>query len=177
MGVLEPVAELRAILFCTSFEEEPGPFFITALLFLDCSCFFIHSLPWLVTVWICPLELGKGLGGWSIFPTNKNYFGGLPLWFSGKESACHAGDPDLIPRSGISFGEGNGNPLQYSCLENSMDGGAWQATVHGVTKNRTWVRTPSNTHTAIWNGPCHAHTHLTGQRMLESPTYLQRGAG
>ena len=98
-------------------------------------CFFIHSLPWLVTVWICPLELGKVLGGWNLFPTNKKYFGGLPLWFSGKESSCHAGDPDLIPRSGISFGEGNGNPVRYSCQENSMDGGAWQATVHGVTKS------------------------------------------
>ena len=57
------------------------------------------------------------------------------MWFSGKESSCHAGDPDLIPRSGISFGEGNGNPLRYSCQENSTDGGAWRATVHGVTKS------------------------------------------
>ena len=54
----------------------------------------------------------------------------------GKESVCYAGDPGLIPGSGISSGEGNGNPLQYSCLENSMDRGAWQATVHGVTKSR-----------------------------------------
>ena len=46
-------------------------------------------------------------------------------------------DPGLIPGSGRSPGEGNGNPLQYSCLENPTDGGAWQATVHGVTKNRT----------------------------------------
>jgi len=53
------------------------------------------------------------------------------------ESACSAGDPGLIPGSGRSSGEGNGNPLQYSCLENPMDGGAWEATVHGVTKNQT----------------------------------------
>ena len=55
----------------------------------------------------------------------------------GKVSACSAGDLGLIPGSGRSPGEGNGNPLQYSCLENSMDGGAWSAAVHGVTKSRT----------------------------------------
>ena len=48
----------------------------------------------------------------------------------GKESACNAGDPGSIPGSGISPGEENGNPLQYSCLGNPMDRGAWQATVH-----------------------------------------------
>ena len=55
----------------------------------------------------------------------------------GKESACNAGDPGLIPGSGRSPGEVNGNPLQYPCLENSMDRGGWRATVHGVTKNQT----------------------------------------
>ena len=55
----------------------------------------------------------------------------------GKESACNVGDLGLIPGSGRSSGEGNGNPLQYSCLGNSMDRGAWQATVHGVTTSRT----------------------------------------
>ena len=54
-----------------------------------------------------------------------------------KESACNEGDLGSIPGSGRSPGEGNGNPLQYSCLENSMDGGAWWTTVHGVTKSRT----------------------------------------
>ena len=54
-----------------------------------------------------------------------------------KESACNAGDLGSIPGSGRSPGEGNGNPLQYSCLENPMDRGAWWATVHGVTKSRT----------------------------------------
>ena len=49
-----------------------------------------------------------------------------------KESACNAGDPGFIPRLGRSPGEGNGNPLQYSCLENSIDRGAWWATDHGV---------------------------------------------
>ena len=54
-----------------------------------------------------------------------------------KASASNAGDLGSIPGSGRSPGEGNGNPLQYSCLENPMDGGAWWATVHGVTKSRT----------------------------------------
>ena len=52
----------------------------------------------------------------------------------GKESACSAGDPGSIPGSGRFPGEGNGNPPQYSCLENSMDRGVWQAIVHGVAR-------------------------------------------
>ena len=52
----------------------------------------------------------------------------------GKESACNAGDLDVIPGLGGSPGEGNGNPLQYPCLENLMDRGAWWATVYGVTR-------------------------------------------
>ena len=60
---------------------------------------------------------------------------GFPNGTSGKEPACNAGDPGSIP--GRSPGEGNGNPLQYSCLENLMDRGAWQATVHRVEKSQT----------------------------------------
>ena len=56
---------------------------------------------------------------------------GFPGGSDGKESACDAGDPCSIP------GEGNGNPLQYSCLGNPMDGRAWQATVHGVAESDT----------------------------------------
>ena len=52
----------------------------------------------------------------------------------GKDSACNAGDTGSIPGSGRSPAEGNGNPLQYSCLENPMDRGAWQATIHGVAR-------------------------------------------
>ena len=59
---------------------------------------------------------------------------GFPCSSDGKESACNAGDLDFIPGSGRSPGEGNGNPLQYSCLENPMDRGAWRATVHGVAR-------------------------------------------
>ena len=56
---------------------------------------------------------------------------------AGKQPACNAGDLGLITGLGRSLGEGNGNPLQDSCLENSMDGRAWQATVHGVVKSQT----------------------------------------
>ena len=54
-----------------------------------------------------------------------------------KESACNTGDLGSIPGLGRSPGEGNGNPLQYCCLENFMDRGAWTIIVHGVTKGRT----------------------------------------
>ena len=60
-----------------------------------------------------------------------------PFSSDGKVSACNAGDLGSIPGPGRSPGEGNGNPLQYSCLENPMDGGAWGATVHGVAESRT----------------------------------------
>ena len=65
---------------------------------------------------------------------------GLPRWLSSKESACNADDTGDVGSnlgSGGSPGEGNGNPLQYSCLGNLMDRRTWQATVHGITKNQT----------------------------------------
>ena len=62
---------------------------------------------------------------------------GFPGGSNGKEYVCNAGDPGLIPGSGRSPGGANGNPLQYSCLENSMDRGAWQARVQTVTKSQT----------------------------------------
>ena len=57
-----------------------------------------------------------------------------------KESTCNAGDPNLIPESGRSLGGGHNNPLQYSCLENPMDRGAWWSTVHKVTESQTWLK-------------------------------------
>ena len=59
----------------------------------------------------------------------------IPRWLSVKESPWQARNVDLTPESGRSPGEGNGNPLQYSCLGNPMDRGDWWATVHGVTKD------------------------------------------
>ena len=65
-----------------------------------------------------------------------------------KASAYKAGEPGSIPGSGRSPGEGNGNPLQYSCLENPMDRGAWLAAVHGVAKIQTRLRDFTFTFTA-----------------------------
>ena len=65
---------------------------------------------------------------------------GFPGDSDGKESACNAGDPYLITGLGRSLGEGNGNPLQYSCLEDLMDRRTWWATVHGVAKSQIWLR-------------------------------------
>ena len=63
----------------------------------------------------------------------KGFLGGS----DGKESACNVGDPGSVPGSGRSPGERDGYPRQYCCLENSMDIGAWQASVHGVPKSQT----------------------------------------
>ena len=62
---------------------------------------------------------------------------GLPYSSESKEFACNPGDLGSIARSGRYPGDENGNPLQYSCLENSIDGGAWRATVYGVAKSQT----------------------------------------
>ena len=67
----------------------------------------------------------------------------LPGWLSSKESSCNAGDAGgtgSIPGSGRSPGGRNDNPLQYSCLENPMDRGAWRATVHEITKSWTQLK-------------------------------------
>ena len=61
----------------------------------------------------------------------------FPWWLAVKTLLASAGDMGSIPGSGRSPGEGNGNPLQFSCLGNPMDWGAWQAIVHGVTKSQT----------------------------------------
>ena len=82
---------------------------------------------WHLTLVFLPLRPKKG--------PQRNM--GFPGGSDSKASACNAGDLDLIPGSGKSPGEGNGNPLQYSCLENVMDGGAWWVTVHRVAKSRT----------------------------------------
>ena len=84
--------------------------------------------------------------GWAILSSNFHHLLETNLstrikmflrWLSGKESTCSAGDSGSIPGLGRSPGGGYGNPLQYSCLENSMDRGIWQATVLGVTKSQT----------------------------------------
>ena len=72
----------------------------------------------------------------------------------GKASACDEGDPGLIPGSGRSPGEGNGNPLQYACLENPTDRGVWWATVHGVAKSQTRTSAQVVTSTRKPPSPC-----------------------
>ena len=69
---------------------------------------------------------------------------GFPGGSDGKEPVCNAGDLSSIPGLGRLPGEGSGYPLQYSCLENSMDKGTWGATVHMVTKSRTWLSWATN---------------------------------
>ena len=69
-----------------------------------------------------------------VLPNFEILYQGCPHSSDGKISACNAGDPGSIPGSGRVPGEGNGNPFQYSCLENPMDRRAWQATVHGVAR-------------------------------------------
>ena len=83
--------------------------------------FELHSLPFLIFI------LNYYLRACFAFPGGSD----------GKVSAYNAGGLGSIPGPGRSPEEGNGNPLQYSCLENPMDGGAWLATVHGVSKSRT----------------------------------------
>ena len=93
--------------------------------------------------------------------TELNLITGLPRWLSGKESACQCRryrrcgfNPwfDKIPG-------GNGNPLQYSCLDNSMDRGVWQATVHRVAKSLTWL--------SDWaHRRAHTHTHTHTQNLI-----------
>ena len=68
---------------------------------------------------------------------NYSYTQGFPGGSDGMKSAYNAGDLGLIPGLGRAPGEGSGNPLQYSCLENLMDRGVWQATVHRVAKGWT----------------------------------------
>ena len=81
------------------------------------------------------------------------FFGGS----EGKEYAYYVGDPDSIPGLGRSTGGGHGNSLQYSYLENSMDRGAWQAVVHGITKSYRWTHThtPRSKRSEKWT---HTHT-------------------
>ena len=129
-----------------------SPLFICLLrLYHTWGCLTTHALdsifPWELTPCLSqllPLSLPRSR--WNIKVI-------MPLGFCGgsdsKASARNVRDPGSIPVSGGSPGEGNGNPLQYSCLENSMVGGAWWATVHGVTKSQTWLSDFSLTHSLL----------------------------
>ena len=79
---------------------------------------------------------------------------GLPRWLSGKESACQCKRHEFHPWVGMIPWKRNGNPLQYSCLENPMDRGTWWATSHGVPKNQMLLNTEVHTQYGI---PCLGH--------------------
>ena len=84
---------------------------------------------WSMCLFLCQCQI--------ILITVALYYG-LSWWLRGRESACHAGDASLIPGSRRSPGGGNGKPLQYSCLKNPTDRGAWWSTVQKVAKSQTW---------------------------------------
>ena len=132
-SVEKATGELKAEGFCCTMETgdfRNDPISVSAACFgdhseltpcstLDSSLYMIHD-----TCSTCSsLHLRSTLG--------------VPSGSFGQESTCNTGDPGSVPGSGRSPGERNGNPFQYSCLENPMDGGAWRATVHGITKNET----------------------------------------
>ena len=93
---------------------------------------------------------------------------GFPGGSEVKVSARNAGDLGLIPGMGRSPGEGNGNPLQYACLANPMDGGAWRATVHGVAKSRTRLSDFTFTFKflLIWTWNCSLYSQLLFMPLL-----------
>ena len=80
-------------------------------------------------------QVGRNIVFYSIKKFSVQHFMGFPGSSNGKESTCNAGDPSLTPESGRLLGEGNGYSLQYSCLENSTDRGAWRAAVHGISES------------------------------------------
>ena len=87
--------------------------------------------------WECKMVQSLGKTGWRFLKRLSIELPSYPHGSDGKESACIVGDLGLTPGSERSPAEGNGNPFQYSCLEDSMDRGACRATVHGVTTSRT----------------------------------------
>ena len=102
---------------------------------------------------------------------------GLPPWLSDKESTCSSGDlgdAGLIPGLRRSSVGGNGHPLQYSCLENPMDRGAWRATVHRVTKSWTWLKQLS-THMGEETQTCFGNNKRYSITPQREKTFLEWG--
>ena len=101
------------------------------------STYSLREREWLPTPVFLSGEFQDRGAWWAIHPWGweQNHSLGFPRGSDGKESTCSAGDLGSISGSGSSLGESNGYPFQYSCLENPMDRGDWQATVHGVAKS------------------------------------------
>ena len=90
------------------------------------------------------------------------------------DNATDARDMGSNPGSGSSPGGGQGNPLQYSCLENSMERGAWRATGHGVTKSQTWLSACTHAHTHTHT---HNHTHMNKPESTQDKDKEEKGLG
>ena len=103
------------------------------------------------------------------------YLGPRICWRSGKEPARQGGGcrrHEFNPWVRKIPGGGNGNPLQHTCLKNPMDRGAWQATVHGVSKSQTWLKSCTHKHTYSYT-----HTHTTCWEGTSSPHWALGGGG
>ena len=131
----------RQFPFCWKVKTHQGTISITTQSNITLNYMNMISHNWM-------LKLSNSLFSFSIYLLSTSYIY-FPAGSEGKESACNAGDPGSISGLERSSGEGNGNPLQYSCLENLMDGGAWQATA-------PWGRKESDTTQRL-----HFHSHFT----------------
>ena len=117
-------------------------FLCSTLIYLKQNLYhFCHHFLQLAHLWLLWMSL------WLVNCRYAIFLKGLSWWLSGKKSTCNAGDLGSSPGLGKSPGEGNGNPLQRSCLENPMDRGVQQAAAHGVAKSQTrlsdWKTTSS----------------------------------
>ena len=112
----------------------------------------------MICLLLANVRLNKVVTKWlNISLNDKAFYAylGLPRWFGGKKNpSANAGDTGWIPGWGRSPGGGNGNPLQYSCLENHMDRGAWRGTVHGVAKSQIWLSDWACTHACLFYRLC-----------------------
>ena len=131
----------RQFPFCWKVKTHQGTISITTQSNITLNYMNMISHNWM-------LKLSNSLFSFSIYLLSTSYIY-FPAGSEGKESACNAGDPGSISGLERSSGEGNGNPLQYSCLENPMDGGAWRATA-------PWGRKESDTTEHLH---FHFHTH------------------
>ena len=138
-----PSVSCCALLHCIASQVLTGH-----LPLADHSALVLNPLPGPLTIlyFIPPTNQVDGTSQTNPFSTNQTIRSlgevlGFPGGSDSKESACSAGDPGSIPRLGRSPGEGIGSPLQFTCLGNPMDSGAWWATDHGVTKDKTQLNT------------------------------------